>query len=55
MQATMDNVIIERRSEVRRSRRYDDCFPDGGACVIAYGIVSALAFAFGFVVALVFF
>ncbi len=55
MQATMENVIVERRSAIRRSSRHEDCFPDGGACVIAYGIVSVIAFAFGFAVARIFF
>lgn len=54
MQATIENVFVERRSAVRRTRRIDDCFSEPGAC--AGFMVAALAgFAFGFVVAWVFF
>lgn len=55
MQATMENIIVERRSAVRRTRRAEDCFPDPGACVIGYAFASAVAFVFGFVVAYLFF
>jgi len=55
MQATIENVLVERRSAIRRTRRIDDCFPDPGACVIAYGIFSAVGFVFGFVVRWIFF
>lgn len=55
MQATVENVLIERRSAIRRTRRADDCFPDPGACVIGYALVSAVTFVFGFAVAYLFF
>ena len=38
---------IERRNSLTESRRACDCFPSGGAMVIAIGIASLLAFAFG--------
>jgi hypothetical protein len=50
MQATDAVCGVERRSAVRRTRRSDDCFQDGGACA-GFAIVFFYGAALGFVVA----
>ena len=40
----------ERRSAIRRSRRHDDRFQDGGGVILAMGLAAMFAFVFGMVV-----
>jgi len=40
-------MTTDRRSPFHESRRYNDCFPSGGAMTLTIGIASLLAFAFG--------
>jgi hypothetical protein len=54
MQATDAVCGVERRSAVRRTRRADDCFQDGGACA-GFAITTIVGFAIGFALARYFF
>ena len=40
-------MTTDRRTPFTESRRRTDCFPQRGAVIIAMGIASLLAFAFG--------
>lgn len=50
---SISHVENERRSPIRKSRRYDDCFPCGGAVILAMGLAAVSGFISGIIVGVV--
>ena len=46
-------VDDERRDPIRKSRRHDDCFPCGGAVILAMGLAAISGFISGIIVGVV--